>query len=109
MLSYNPGISNNFLGACEKSPGNWYQDIGGIYLARLEITMSNHQASISDKWALAGHVFSIVGTTCFTIAGLLKLLREGRLPAEPTTFTSRSRHSQELAAADYFDRDRRHP
>lgn len=72
--------------------------------------MSHQQTNISDKWALAGHLFTIAGTTCFTIAGLLKLLREGRLPSEPTAiFNSRGRHAQEINASDYFDRDRRHP
>lgn len=70
--------------------------------------MIQHQAGTSEKWALAGHLFTVVGTACFTIAGLLKLLREGQLPAEPTTFTTRPRPS-EVTAVSYFDRDRRHP
>lgn len=71
--------------------------------------MTQRQTSTSEKWALAGHIFAVVGTTCISISGLLKLLKDGRLPSEPMPAPSRGRHLQELTAADYFDRDRRHP
>ncbi len=51
--------------------------------------MTMHHLSTAQKWALFGHFLGIMGGACLTIAGLLELAENGRMPMYQAEFSNR--------------------